>query len=339
MTCTSAVQPAGRRRPALARLIRAQFQADLAVPGRRGLQLCLALIWLLDAALQFQPVMFGPWFVRAVIEPAAAGNPTFVRASVTWAGHLMLHQVAAFNAAFATIQLLIAAGLAVRRTVRPALALSVIWSLSVWWFGEGLGGVLAGSTPLAGVPGAALLYALLAVLVWPSAPRPDGPSASPGGLVSVAAASPAGAAAVAAWVALWGGLAHFLLLPANRAPGSIAGLLSQTGGQPRWLAGLMTGLAGAAAHRGPEISIVLAAACGGIAVGALARPLIGPALALAAAMGVLLWIAEGLGGVFTGQGTDPNTGPLLIVLAACFLPRGRRHGQWPAEIGHPDPAT
>ena len=55
-----------------------EFTADQRVPGRRGLQLCLGLIWLLDAALQFQPFMFRPLFVTSVIEPAAAGNPAFV---------------------------------------------------------------------------------------------------------------------------------------------------------------------------------------------------------------------------------------------------------------------
>ena len=59
----------------------------------------------------------------------------------------MLHQVAVFNAAFATVQLLIAAGLFFRRTVKPALALSIVWAMSVWWFGESLGGIFIGLSP------------------------------------------------------------------------------------------------------------------------------------------------------------------------------------------------
>jgi hypothetical protein len=35
------------------------------------LQICLGLLWLLDAALQYQPFMFGPGFVTDGIEPAA----------------------------------------------------------------------------------------------------------------------------------------------------------------------------------------------------------------------------------------------------------------------------
>ena len=296
--------------------VRSQFAADPTASGRRGLQLCLGLAWLLDAALQYQPVMFRPSFVTMIIEPAAAGNPPFVTAPVNWASNLMLHQVAVFNAAFATVQLLIAVGLFIRRTVRPALALSIVWALSVWWFGESFGGILTGSSPLIGVPGAVVLYALIAVLVWPSAPKPASR------LTSVATTGPAGtAAAKAAWLALWGSFVHYLLLPANRAPDAISHLLSRTDGQPGWIAAIMSGLGGAADHRGVEISVALAILCAGTALGVLAEPAIRPTLVCAAGLGVLFWLAEGLGGVFTGQGTDPNTGPLLIVLAACYLPR------------------
>jgi hypothetical protein len=299
--------------------IRARRAASLDPPGRRGLQLCLGSIWLLDAALQYQPVMFRSSFVTAVIEPAAAGNPRFVLTAVDWAGQLMLQHVALYNGIFATAQLLIAAGLFVRRTVKPALALSIAWALSVWWFGESLGGILAGASPVAGVPGAALLYALIAVLIWPTSPSPPGQTAF------VAPAGPADTvSAKVAWLALWAGLAHYLLLPANRAPGAISGLLMPMSSQPGWLAVIMTGLSRAAARHGLLISIVLAILCVIVALCILARPLIIPALAVAAALGILFSIAQGLGGVFTGQGTDPGTGPLLILLAACYLPRRTR---------------
>ncbi len=307
--------------------VRNQCAADPTAPGRRGLQLCLGLVWLLDAGLQCQPFMFRPSFVTMIIEPAATGNPPFVTASVGWASQLMLHQVAVFNAAFATVQLLIAVGLFFRRAVKPALALSIVWALSVWWLGEGLGGILIGLSPLAGVPGAVLLYVLIAVLVWPSTSGSGGP------VTSVATAGPAGATiTTVAWLALWGGFAHYLLLPANRASDAISALLSHTDGQPGWISAVMTGLARASDDRGVEISVALAILCAGIALAVLAQPFIRPALVLAAGLGVLFWIAQGLGGIFTGQGTDPNTGPLLILLAACYLPH--RAGQsGPAQPG------
>jgi hypothetical protein len=294
-----------------------QVAADQTTPRRRGLQLCLGLIWLLDAALQYQPFMFGPSFVTQAIEPAAAGNPPWVTSSVTWASQVMLHHIAMFNAVFASVQLLIAAGLFVRRTVKPALALSIMWAVSVWWFGESLGGILTGSTPLAGVPGAVLLYALTAVLLWPTARVPSGRP------TSAATASPVGAmAAELAWLVLWGSFASYLLLPANRAPDAISALLAHTDDQPGWITAIMNGFSRAADHRGFAISIVLAILCAGVASASLARPLLRPALVLAIALGLLFWIAQGFGGMFTGHGTDPNSGLPLILLAVCFWPRG-----------------
>jgi hypothetical protein len=66
---------------------------------------------------------------------------------------------------------------------------------------------------------------------------------------------------------------------------------------------------------------VLAALCAIVAVGVWARSTVRPALVIAIAIALFIWLAEGLGGVFTGAGTDPNTGPLLILLAACYWPR------------------
>jgi hypothetical protein len=61
-----------------------------------------------------------------------------------------------WNAIFALTQLLLGLGLFWRRSVKAALAGTVVWSLIVWWLGEGMGGAFAGSaTLLMGAPGAA----------------------------------------------------------------------------------------------------------------------------------------------------------------------------------------
>jgi hypothetical protein len=44
------------------------------------------------------------------------------------------------------------------------------------------------------------------------------------------------------------------------------------------------------------------------------------AVVLAIVLAVIIWLAEGLGGLFTGGGTDPNSGPLLALLAVAFWP-------------------
>jgi len=294
--------------------MRSALAAAEPVPGQRGLQVCLGLLWLLDAALQYQPFMFGPGFVTRGIEPAAAGNPAAIVSSVTWAGHLMLRHIAVYNAMFASIQLLLAIGFFFRRTVKLALAASIVWALSVWWFGEGLGGILTGTSPLAGLPGGAVLYVLIAIVLWPTRAGAHEPTSA------AAAGTLANTGANVLWLALWGGFAHYLLLPANRASDAITHIFSAADGQPRWVAATMALFAHAADHRGTKLSVVLAVACAGVALGVFSRRARRPVLVIAAGIGLLFWIAEGFGGILTGQGTDPSTGPLLILLAACYWP-------------------
>ena len=45
-----------------------------------------------------------------------------------------------------------------------------------------------------------------------------------------------------------------------------------------------------------------------------------PAVLVAAAFALVIWVAEAFGGILTGTGTDPNTGLLLVLLAACYWP-------------------
>jgi len=79
-------------------------------------------------------------------------------------------------------------------------------------------------------------------------------------------------------------------------------------------------LATLTAGHGLTASVLLATFCIMTGAGIFAGRLTRPALVLAYLLGALFWIAEGFGGLATGQATDPNTGPLLILLAACFWP-------------------
>ena len=273
---------------------------------RRTLQTCLGLMWLLDAALQFQPYMFSRGFVTQIIAPAAAGNPTLIAAPIAWSARITAQHIVPAHTAFAVIQLAIAVGLFFRRTTKAALAASIAWAVAVWWFGEGLGGILAGASPLAGLPGAVILYALIAILLWPTAAR----------------SGPLGRRIPAlAWLTLWTAFACYLLLPANRAPGAISqAFTSMTSGQPAWLQVPGHTLATLTAGHGQALAVALAALCVLTGAGIFADRLARPALILAAVLGLLIWTAEGFGALTTGQATDPNTGPLLILLAACFWP-------------------
>ena len=89
-------------------------------------------------------------------------------------------------------------------------------------------------------------------------------------------------------------------------------------GEPAWLAWIDSHAASALAHQGLAASIVLAAAFAIIAAGiyASARSVIIVALV----MTVALWLAQGLGGIFTGMGTDVESAPLLALLALAYWP-------------------
>ena len=60
------------------------------------------------------------------------------------------------------------------------------------------------------------------------------------------------------------------------------------------------------------------------AAGVLVPVTVRPALILAVIAALALWVAgEDFGGVFSGSGTDPNTGPVLVLLALAFWPYPR----------------
>ena len=139
-----------------------------ALDARRKLQLALGVIWVLDGILQYQPSMFTKSFPD-MLAASAHGNPAVVAGPITWSANLIDHHVVVLNAIFATIQLALGLGIAWRPTLRLALAASIAWSLAIWWLGEGFGGILAGTaSPVNGAPGPVILYAVLAVLLWPA---------------------------------------------------------------------------------------------------------------------------------------------------------------------------
>jgi hypothetical protein len=295
-------------------------EGQWAVPDvRRKLQLALAGIWLLDAILQFQAFMFTKGFAQ-MLAATAPGNPRFVADSVNWAARIISDHGTSTNAVFAAIQLLIALGIALRPTTRVALGASIAWALAVWWFGEGLGGVLNGTaSPANGAPGAVIIYALLAVLLWP--PRHERQASF------VAGRFTGPVVAKAAWLVLWGSLAYLALSPATRAPKALNGMISgMAAGQPSWLASIDTHLGSFLVSRGSGAGVVLAVVLAVVAVGIFIPQPAGvrAVLALAVAVAAALWVAEGLGGILTGSGTDPNSGPLLALLALCYWPLASR---------------
>jgi hypothetical protein len=308
---------------------------------RRRLQIALGLLWLLDAALQYQPYMFSRSFATKIISGSAAGSPGPVAAPVRLASHLMLHNIVAWNAAFATCQLALGAALLWRPTAKAGLAGTVVWSAAVWWLGESLGGILTGAaSPLTGAPGAAILYGLVALLAWPARlgdrrPPSSGESRAAGcgagrpagcggrALASVADGGLLGARwSKALWLLLWAGFACLMLQAPNRAPGAVrASIASLAAGEPRWIAAMDHAAAAAAGHAGPLVPAVLAAAFAAIGIAIFIPAAVRPALTLSIILALASWvIGQNFGGILTGQATDPNAGPPLVLLALAFWP-------------------
>lgn len=286
--------------------------------GRRLLQLALATVWLIDGVLQLQPSMFTPGSdgLSAMLGGTAAGNPHAVAQSITWNASIVDHHAVATNTAFALIQILIGLGIAWRPSVKVALGASIVWSLGVWWFGEGLGGVLHGAgTPVGGGPGAVLFYALLAVLLWPTDRDAETPSFAAARAVGLTAAK-------AIWAVVWVGMALLALIGAGRSPQGIHDVIAAYSGQPGWLTAIDRHAGSLVANRGLTVAVVSAIIFLLVAAGPY-LPVTATRVVLVTTIVIatVIWVVgENFGGILAGGATDPNSGPPLILLALAYWP-------------------
>ena len=295
--------------------------------GRRILQLALATVWLLDAVLQFQPYMFTKAFGNQMIAGAAArqsgragppdhlgrtrhrpprrGGQHHLRSRPT--GHRSRHRLAPHRQAGPGRLGGLGPGRLVdrRRTGRGAHPhLQPTQRCS------------RGGDPLraAGPPSLADRASghRRSLRGRPSLRRRRRPGTVAASLGQPGLRRPAGRQPVDA------GSARSVHLDGQR-PTTLAVVSGQSrrppGGRER-----------------SQFSIVLAAILGLIAIGTFLPVLTARlTLVLAVALSLIIWVVgQGFGDVFSGSGTDPNTGPLLILLAAAF---------WPRRAASPVPAS
>jgi hypothetical protein len=290
----------------------------------RTVQIALGCIWILDAALQFQPRMFGNGLVDQMMLPMAQGQPAPIGWSITNLAHFIRPDASVWNVFFALTQLAIGAGMLVRRTVKPAIVAMAAWAVAVWWFGEGFGMLLTGAaSPLTGAPGAVLLYPVIGLLVWPAGRDEKADQFGPGLRSSAAAAGPFGTnAALVAWSGFWTLSAMLWLFPANRASGSIpSALATAASGEPSWYARFETSIAHALPQTGSALPWLLASVSVVIAVAPLVTRRPRPFLLLGVGVEALFWVTGmAFGGIMTGMGTDPNIAPLIALLAFAMWP-------------------
>lgn len=306
---------------------------------RRGVQLVLGVLWLLDGALQLQHQMFTSNFATQVIAPAAQGQPRVVSGVMNFGIHILLLHPAVFNTLFAIIQLGLGVLILWKRTAKLGLILSIIWGLLVWYVGEGAGGIFSTHTLLLmGAPGAALIYAILALGVMPKkAGQKDQEEAK----------HPAYWLALV-WAALWVGGAIYQLLPGQDSVSSLSSMIAGNArGAPGWLAALDNHVAHTINGSGTSTSSMAGMHMTAsqmaqmptqsdsgywfILLLALVQLFIGLAIFMpslvrkfAIGLGIILsigfwFVGQSLGTYFTGLATDPNSAPLFILLAVSIL--------------------
>jgi hypothetical protein len=284
-------------------------------PGltRRGVQIGLGIVWVLDGLLQMQPYMFTTNFARQIVAPTAQGQPTWVGEPINFFVNIIAAHPAALNAVFAVIQLALGVGFLFPRLVRPAIVGSVAWSAALWWFSEGFGGILGGRTSMVtGAPGAVLLYAVLALAAWPLAHRGSPTSAAQ---ERVAGWLPA------AWAVLWVGGAVLQVLPGQRGTAALIDEVGSTAGVPGWLADLHQGAADALGHGGSAPFVTLVAVMALVGLGGLGgRRWRVAAATVGAVVAIAFWVlGENVGQLFSSQATDPNTGPVIMLMAMALI--------------------
>lgn len=287
--------------------------------SRRGVQVGLGLFWLLDGALQLQPFMFTADFARQVIAPAAQGQPTWLAAPLDFFVRLIVAHPAQLNTGFALVQLALGVGFLLPRLVRPAIVASLVWSAAVW-FSEGLGGLATGTASLlTGAPGAVLLYAVLASAAWPAT---EDRSESDPAATRIPGWFPG------AWATLWIGGAVLQLLPDQRGTTAMVDQIGNTDGVPGWLGSLHQSAGAALGHGGNAPYIVLVTLMVLIGLAGLAdRPWRTAAAMVGSVVAIAFWVlGQNIGVLYSGQATDPNTGPLIVLMALALVGTRRSGG-------------
>ena len=280
--------------------------------SRRSLRNALGFLWLLDGALQLQSFMFTRGFAHQIIAPAGVGQPSFVSVPVRWNAEVIAHQPVLCTICFAAVQLAIGIGFLIPRTWRPAIVASMLWAGGVWYTGEGLGGLASGHVnALVGAPGAALLYVVLAVAAWPEthAITDDRRERPPHWLLPV-------------WVVLWVGAAVLDLLPGNRPASMFSAQLGANASEvPTWLGRFDHELGHVAHGLGVWTTLVVVAVELTIGLAAIGpRPVRSGAIVAGMVVAAVYWaVGQSFGQLFSGQATDPSTGPLLILIGLAAL--------------------
>ncbi len=283
-------------------------------PARRVLRMGFGCLWIVDGLLQAQSAM-PRQFVPMVIEPALSGQPGWLRhigriGVNLWTAHTVTTD------AF-TVFVQVAIGLAILlggegAMARLGLSVSIVWGVTVWVLGEGMGGLVAkNATWLSGAPGSAALYVAGAVvlLAFPRRSWEDG-----------RATRWLSAAVAGFWIL--GALVEGLPWEGLWSKGPLAVAFASAAGNPQ--PGFLSAPITAASHLAASdprlvnaVALVAMAALGlGLLVGRARRAWL---VACLVWLGAIWWVGMDFG-VVGGTGTDPNSAiPVALFVVAVMV--------------------
>ncbi|HEU5377572.1 MAG TPA: hypothetical protein VFV38_19285 [Ktedonobacteraceae bacterium] len=292
--------------------------------SQKLLRRILGVLWLIDAIFQVQPQMFTSNMIDNVLLPTLSSQPGPVAASLhmivlTISSHLLF-----FNLLIAIVQAEIGLFLLAGFWVRGTVILSIVWSLIVWYGGEGMNMLLTGQASiLTGAPGAVLLYPLLGLLIYPRKAA-GAKSDTDNGASSLLPQKHFYKVLAGFWI--FAGLLQ--LQPYWWQPGqisqSIGDMVAMGGFDSVLVDPVLHPISVLAVNLEIPLNIILILLFLGLGIGLLMnrshwlRPLLITSLLLSF---LIWWIAQGFGAIFTGMATDFNSGLLLMLMTLVSWPR------------------
>ena len=224
---------------------------------RRHLQVALGVIWLIDAALQYQPYMFTKQFVVQALRAHRGRKPLDPLSTDDLGGPL-------HDSRHHTVE---------RRSTPRSRSSSPSGCSGGPRSAGHSASPLSGASPCGGSRRASAGYS-------PAVRRPrwaapvrssstcyspfcSGPARGDRYERSVVRSSPLGRLAPnLLWAVLWGSFAYYLLLAVNRGPQDLHDMVAgMASGEPGWIQSLDSGIATLLNHHGTEFSVFLAVLC------------------------------------------------------------------------------
>jgi hypothetical protein len=258
--------------------------------------------------------------INGVMAPIVQSQPGPLAVNLQWIVAVATQHIILLNLIVTFVQIALGFLLIIGYRVRETVIASVVWSLIVWYGGEGMNMLFTGQASiLTGAPGAVLLYPLLGFLVYPR--KASSQTASEDTVLSQIHFH-------RIMAGFWIFAAILQLQPYWWQPGQISQTLSDIMGQGG-LNGLLIDpilkeLSTLTASIEVPLNILLIVSFLALGIGLAIsreerlRPFL---IASLVASFLIWWIAEGLGMVFTGMTTDFNSGLLLIVMVLACWPK------------------